>query len=1055
MKLIRNAVLLCMLFCALLANANPVDRNTATQIAVNFWKSHASKLMATGTPVITNYASANGLNNMYIFSIDEGNGFVVVAADDRVWPVLGYSTSGNINGEGIPVNAKEMLQSFDGQIQYCKDNNLPENSLVTSEWQRLLNMGSGAMSENGKIRGNGQPSFVPTTIVNPLLKTRWDQGAPYNNLCPYDNANGERTVVGCVATAMAQIMKYWNYPQHGIGSKTYTHTTESRNPNVSFGTFSVNFANTTYDWANMPDQLTNSSSNAEKTAVATLSYHCGVSVEMMYDISSNGGSSAYTNGNYNPTAEYAFINYFDYKSTTSSEYRYYYNDSDWNDIVKNEIDNGRPILYRGSTSNGGGHAFVCDGYDVTGIYNSSLYMFHYNWGWSGRYDGYFLSNALYPAGGGIGSNSSNSYNDNQAIIVGLEPRISPLVVTPNNAVFSGLGDTVLAVVRSSNNNSSNWSAMCGQSWIRISDQSGSGSGVMTNVKIIASPNTTASARRAIITFTQGNESKTIEIVQSAGSNSQQGEYGNTTSSYLKCMDAGMGCFMRGEAYGNFTPGDTIKSIYFNSYYNSSYPDYNGNRFRIEIYENNTANPSMFGGWAQASDVLGQLVHTQNYTQTAAGMQRVNLSSPYIINSNNFWIAVFCVDSTQILYGCKYLTTLCRLSDYPVSDSIYGKCLAYKDGYLTAIYSGVYADTSNIYVSQSNDEWVMGFDLVSRVGATLYDVTAVSENLSKGAAMGSGSYEIGDTVVLLAVPNAGYRFSRWNDGNTSNPRSIVVNSSMNCPTYTAYFLTATTYTITAQSSNNVLGRVYGGGTYVNGDTAVLYAIPVRNCNFERWNDADTTNPRFVAVNSNRTFTATFSQGSVIHDTTYAHDTTYITNTIHDTTYVHDTTYITNTIHDTVHDTVNVVLPVDYKHLQVNSADINKGLAAGNGSFPAGTSVEIAAIPLQGYHFVSWNDGNTDNPRMVTVTADITYTASFSENTTEVNIPDKMNYTISTSQKNITVSGAENQRIRLFDSLGRLLYTEQNAPSVKTFAVPVSGTYMVQVGNSPAQKVVIVR
>lgn len=1044
MKRIKITVLLGMMVFAMVANAIPIDRNTATTIAVNFWKTHASKSMATGMPTITNYASANGLDNMYIFSINEGNGFVIVSADDRVWPILGYSTTGNLDGENIPVNTKEMLQNFNEEIQYCMDNNLPANPLVSSEWNRLLSAEPVSASENGKVRGNGQPSLVQTTVVGPLVKTKWDQGAPYNNLCPYDSGNGERTVVGCVATAMAQILKYWNYPQHGIGSKTYTHTTERRSPNISFGTFTVNFANTTYDWANMPVQVSNSSSNAEKTAVATLSYHCGVSVEMMYDISSNGGSSAYTNGDYNPTAEYAFKNYFDYKSSATSEYRYYYSDSAWNMMVKSEIDNGRPLLYRGSTSNGGGHAFVCDGYDVTGISGAALYMFHYNWGWSGRYDGYFLSNALYPAGGGIGSNSSNSYNDYQAIIVGLEPRISPLIVSLGNSIFSGLGDSTMAVVRAADNSSLNWTASCGQSWITLSDRTGAGNGAMTNVKITASPNNTNVARRAVITITQGAESKTIEVVQGAASYSPQGEYGNTVTSYLKCMDAGMGCFMRGEAYGNFAPGDTIKSVFFNSYYNATYPDYNGNRFRIEIYENNTFDSNMLGGyWVSATNMLGQLVHTQNYTQPAAGMQHVTLSTPYIIDTGNFWIAVFCVDSTQMLYHCNYLSTPCALSDYPVADSMSAICMAYREGMMIPIYGGAYADTNYPAVYQSNDEWTMGFTVTSRIAATLYDVIVVSESASKGSAMGSGSYEVGDTVVLRAVPNAGYRFLRWNDGNTSNPRSIVINSSMNCPTYTAYF--THTYTITANSNDNSQGRVYGGGIYGGGDTVALYAIPVRNCNFERWNDADTTNPRFVVVNSNRTFTATFAQVPVVHDTTAVHDTTYITNIIHDTTY----------ITDTVHDTVNVVLPTDYKLLQVNSADVNKGLAAGNGSFPAGTSVEIAAIPLQGYHFVSWNDGNTSNPRLVTVDADITYTASFTENTTEVSIPDDMNYDISTSTGTITVSGADNQRIRLFDNLGRLLFTEQNAPSVKTFVVPVSGTYMVQVGNYPAQKVVVIR
>ena len=214
---------------------------------------------------------------------------------------------------------------------------------------------------------------------------------------------------------MAQIMKYWNYPAQGIGSHSYTPYTRP-----DLGVQSANFGETTYEWANMPNQLSQSSTTTQINAIATLMYHCGVSVDMMYDISSNGGSGAYSND-----IPYALVNYFNYKSTATYLTKSSYTDNNWIALLKSELNAGRPIEYNGSGS-GGGHAFVCDGYD-----NNN--KFHFNWGWSGQNDGFFALTSLNPGSGGSGGGSYNFTNDQNAVI-GIEP--ASTIAPPTNLTYT-------------------------------------------------------------------------------------------------------------------------------------------------------------------------------------------------------------------------------------------------------------------------------------------------------------------------------------------------------------------------------------------------------------------------------------------------------------------------------------------------------------------------------------------------------------------------------------------------------------------------------------------
>ncbi len=325
--------------------------------------------------------------NFYIFSTE--NSFVIVSADDGVMPILAYSDEYPFIVENMPVNVSYWMNSLDDEIQYVIDNNIVASKEIESDWYNLAN--------EIKLEHRTRNSVLP------LITTHWDQNVPYMNMCPGGS------VAGCVATAMAQLMKYWEWPHKGVGSHSYEEN--------DYGTISVNFANTTYDWDNMIAKPDATSTQAQQNAVATLTYHCGVSVNMNY---SPQGSGAYPSD-----IEYALETYFDYDTTLHDVYKEYYSDMEWKNMLKSELDAARPVLYSGWDVNGAGHCFVCDGYDENDY-------FHFNWGWGGYCDGYFAIGLLNPGTGGIGS-GSGVYNENNYILIGVEPNL-PSINSPSDVV---------------------------------------------------------------------------------------------------------------------------------------------------------------------------------------------------------------------------------------------------------------------------------------------------------------------------------------------------------------------------------------------------------------------------------------------------------------------------------------------------------------------------------------------------------------------------------------------------------------------------------------------
>ena len=371
------------------AFSNPVSPVKAQQLAETFWQqSGCAILSGTSADALTDITTQTEFSHLYIFS--SASGFVILSADDCAKPILAYSTSGSFDPENIPASVRDWLYTYENRIEEAVNQHLEATPEITAQWEML---------QSGHWR-NAKDSQT----VTPLITAQWGQSSPYNAACP------SNTLVGCVAVAMGQVMHYWQYPEHGIGSHSYTYNGITHN---------VDFSTATYNWSAMPN-----SCSSTNNAVATLLYHCGVAIETSYT-SSNSTAYILHSPSHPYNAESALKNFFGYSSHAHGELRSNYDKTSWMSMLKSNLDAGLPIIYNGfNSSNSGGHCFICDGYDANDF-------FHFNWGLKGSYDGYFEIDDMTP------SNQNFSYN--QGAIIDLVPNTdgiaenqsSKLLIYPN------------------------------------------------------------------------------------------------------------------------------------------------------------------------------------------------------------------------------------------------------------------------------------------------------------------------------------------------------------------------------------------------------------------------------------------------------------------------------------------------------------------------------------------------------------------------------------------------------------------------------------------------
>ncbi|MBR4560805.1 MAG: thiol protease/hemagglutinin PrtT [Bacteroidales bacterium] len=356
-KRIFTLLLATLFFGAL--QANPVDVATAKSLGVKFMKANTAIKAETAELTYTAYAE-NGQAAFYVFAL-RPKGFVIVSADDRAKPILGYSTESNFTAQ-LPDGLMTFFENYKAGFSQMFANNDERTAEAVTDWTSL--------AETGMLS-----SRKANRSVEPLLASIWNQTDLYNNMAPEDpnSVYSGHCKSGCVANTMSQIMRYWEWPRSGEGSHGY----DADGNYGSYGWQEADFSAATYRYELMPDYLDFASPQDEVDATALLEYHAGVSVNMGYGPNASGA--------YSQDVGPAMESYFRFSSDYWHNYQEY-SDS-WEEDMVNNLDAGMPLYYA-SQGDVGGHAYVVDGYD-------DWYFFHVNWGWGGFDNGYYAIDGFY------------------------------------------------------------------------------------------------------------------------------------------------------------------------------------------------------------------------------------------------------------------------------------------------------------------------------------------------------------------------------------------------------------------------------------------------------------------------------------------------------------------------------------------------------------------------------------------------------------------------------------------------------------------------------------
>ena len=380
----KTTTLLLALMVATFAFGKSVTMDQANQVANKYLSATSLKSVRSVSNSFSK--SYKGITTYYVFNYT-GGGFVVVSADDAATPILAYSDEGFLEEEITSPEARYWLGNYSKEIADVVASEVV-NTESLAKWNKIL---------NNEIKAS-------SLDVAPLITTNWDQKLYYNFYCPAVKGGltgfGNKAPVGCVATTMGQLIKYYNFPATGVGSYSYSHGT--------YGLQTANFGTTTYTYANMGNKV----SITQYKDIALLLYQAGVAVDMNYAPTGSGAHSE--------SVPYALSKYFNYdNSTIDLAYMSDYSAAEWQALIIAELDAKRPIYYSGSDPTAG-HAWVCDGYQTSG----GVTMFHMNWGWSGGANGYFAIGAL---------NSGNGdFNLGNSIVYGIKPGNPNLIVRFND-----------------------------------------------------------------------------------------------------------------------------------------------------------------------------------------------------------------------------------------------------------------------------------------------------------------------------------------------------------------------------------------------------------------------------------------------------------------------------------------------------------------------------------------------------------------------------------------------------------------------------------------------
>lgn len=366
----RKLITFFLLLWAIVLHAQQITPDEAAAIASEFLSSSSPQLTTAKRVGVKRAKAKSDTDNdlarpYYVFNGDDNRGFVIVSGDKRAKKILGYSDTGTFDFDNLPPQLAAMLEQYAEQIE-----SLPASTTTDPSWST--------------------PTRAASAGKGKLLETaNWGQGYPYNALTP--EIDGQHAPTGCVATAMAIIMKYYNWPDKGEGEHSYNWNSN----NLSFD------FNTNFDWANTPNCFNEQSSSEEIANVARLMSACGIAVDMNYNLSESGA--------YMPPVSIAMTEHFVFSPLSQYIEKKHYTENDWDTILKYELSLNRPIIYDASGVLGA-HAFVCDGFNDT--------HYHINWGWDGNFNGYFTLTNLNPYDS---SNDEEGFNRNATALIALTP----------------------------------------------------------------------------------------------------------------------------------------------------------------------------------------------------------------------------------------------------------------------------------------------------------------------------------------------------------------------------------------------------------------------------------------------------------------------------------------------------------------------------------------------------------------------------------------------------------------------------------------------------------
>jgi hypothetical protein len=317
----------------------------------------------------------------YVFNVNGNEGFIVVSAESTVSPILAYSFEGAFNANNMSPGQQAFMDFYADEIILAQNLETLPNAKAISDWTELLSF-------------NPVKGFKQKTTVGPFILANWNQDWPYNAQCPADvDGDHGHVYVGCVATAMVQVMKYYNYPAVGEGSKTHISWM-----NGGYGNITVDFSQQSYDWYAMPNQL-----SGENDEVAKINFHAGVAVSMYWGADGSGSQTS--------KIVTALENYFRYDSDCQLVTKSAYTSTAWNNLLRAQLNQGKPMVYSGESTTVG-HAWNCDGYQDDD-------KFHMNWGWGGAGNGYYtLDNLVSTATPG---GPENDFSTGQEAVINIYP----------------------------------------------------------------------------------------------------------------------------------------------------------------------------------------------------------------------------------------------------------------------------------------------------------------------------------------------------------------------------------------------------------------------------------------------------------------------------------------------------------------------------------------------------------------------------------------------------------------------------------------------------------